>query len=128
MESIQKYNITDDMINNINKKEYDEPNCTNNQLKDVISWLKNGNLVVLYNKYGQVQVYHNNCQENQNYDDRICCVRCNSVPGILDKGEWDYYIDVKQGGKNNVCTCKNVINVVNELIKRNAKNAFLFSG
>lgn len=128
METIQKNFVTDDMLDNIDKKEYEEPTCTSNQLKDVVVWLQNGSLVVLHNKYGQVQIYHNKCQENPNYDDRICCVNCNSVPGILDKGEWDYYIDNKQKGKNNVCTCKNVLHVVNELIKKKAKNVFLFSG
>ena len=128
MDAIEKYHIIDDIINNINKQKYDEPNCTKNQLADVIDWLKNGNLVVLHNKYGQVQIYHNKCQENLNYDDRICCICCNIVPGILDNGEWNYYIDIKKNGQNNVCTCKNVINVVNELIQKKAKNVFLFSG
>jgi len=113
----------DNIIENINSKKYEDPVTTKNQFADVIKWLANGDIVVLYNQYGQLRVYHNKCQENTKYDDRICCIDCKKFPGLLDDGEWNWYIE---NAKNQKCTCNDLINVVNTLIKKNAKNVYLY--
>ncbi len=111
----------ENILQRINEKSYDVPTTTSNQLSDVLNWLENNSVVILYNKYGQCLKYHNNCA-NSKFDDRICCVSCESVPGILEPGEWDWYIDQK----NAKCTCPNITNVTNNLIKHNAKNVFAY--
>lgn len=116
----------DSIIENINSKEYEEPITTNNQLVDVIKWVESGDIVVLYNQYGQLRKYHNKCEENTKYDDRICCIECNKLPGLLDDGEWNYYIE-NANNKNKNCTCNNLIKIVNTLIKKNARNVYLYT-
>ena len=112
------------MESSINNKLYEEPKTSDNPLKDVMDWLNENNIVVLYNRYNQIQIYHNNCDNCNDYSDRICCANCVSVPGILDKGEWDWYI-LDKGNK--VCKCKDQLTTINNLIKANSKNVFMFN-
>jgi hypothetical protein len=116
--------LNPNILAKINNNTYETPLTTNNPLCDVIKWLNNGNTVLLYNKYGQWRIYHNNCEKTKNFDNTICCVNCQTVPGILDDGEWDYYIE--EDGSNKKCECENNLKTIKELISYKSKNVFMF--
>ncbi len=119
--------LNPEILENINKKTYDEPISSSNPLADIIQWLKKGDIVFLYNKYKKRLIYHNKCTKIEGgfskFDDRICCIECKSVPGILDDGEWDYYIE--QG--NTKCECISNLETIEELIRSNARNIYMYT-
>jgi hypothetical protein len=123
-QTITEQTITDQIITDQNANHSNEPTTSSNPLCDVIRWLKEDIIVILHNKYGQIQIYHNKCSSTQNiYNNKICCVECNTVPGILDKDEWDIYIEEE----NNRCSCKIDLAKINKLINTGASNIHIFS-
>ena len=91
-----------------------KPKTTSNNLRDVIDWLKEGDYVVIHNNYLHGRFFHSNCIETPNIpvsdltdqmllnNRRIIYVDVKSMPGLLDEGEWEYYI--KLGGFSE-CKC-----------------------
>ena len=75
-----------------------KPETTSNNLADIIDWLKAGDYVFIHNNYLGGRFFHKNCtrkfekQADDFADHRVIFVNVKSMPGLLDKGEWDYYI------------------------------------
>jgi hypothetical protein len=106
---------------------YEQPVTTNNQLLDVISWLKQGKtIVVLSDDYGKFRLFHgeesNELVKNMS-EFRVIIVRCSSLPGLLDDGEWDYYI---LGAGNKEYNSIKIVEEINSSLKEKAKNIFYF--
>ena len=81
----------------------DPPECSPNNLKDIIEWLKMGDIVVLHsgNKYGQI--YHR-CSETTSLENiRVIYVDVANHASLLDEGEWPWYI-INQG-HTSLCDC-----------------------
>lgn len=81
---------------------------TTNNLNDVISWLKLGAYVTIYvNRYARS--FHT-CNKNLSEEEaeeyvkthRFIYINVSKLPGLLDDGEWNYYI--KQAGFDE-CDC-----------------------
>jgi hypothetical protein len=64
---------------------------TDNQLRDIIGWLKLGHHVVLTSKYNQRMFFGNEAAQNE-YEKITIQIRCEQLPGLLDEGEWEWYI------------------------------------
>jgi hypothetical protein len=95
-----------------------------NQLKDIIDWLKKGDIVAITNKFGQCYIFHNKCNEVKDIlQSRVIVVVCETVPGVLDEGEWEYYI---RETKNDDCKCEDIISKINDGIKNKLPNVFVF--
>ena len=63
---------------------------TANNLADIIEWLKNGNCVCIYSFLTSRFFYK---QPNiDKIEGIIIYIDVNSHPGLLDNGEWDFYI------------------------------------
>ena len=80
------------------------PEPTTNQLKDIVDWLKLGDVVMLLNGKSARYLYHD-CKEQDINKVRVIAVDAESFPGLLDDGEWNWYIE-DAGFKS--CTCKTV--------------------
>jgi hypothetical protein len=88
------------------------PQTTENNLLDIINWLKEGDYVVIHNNYKYGRYFHSQCNEKEQTDDeikpylentRIIYVNVSHLPGLLDDGEWNWYIN--QEG-NQECKCQ----------------------
>ena len=84
------------------------PKTTNNNLKDIIDWLRLGDFVVIHNDYKFGRFFHTNCPVSNGEigktleNSRVIYVNVKSLAGLLDDGEWEYYI--KDNGHRE-CTC-----------------------
>ena len=79
------------------------PQTTSNNLRDILDWLKEGDYVVIHNNYRSGRFFHANCRPQSCLDtSRVIYVNVSSLPGLLDQGEWDYYIT--EGGFDE-CHC-----------------------
>ncbi len=114
------------------EQTYERPITTNNQLVDIINWLKLGDIVVIYNAYGSWRVFHNQCEKQclvstsdpkPKITCRISTIYCKTIPGLLDEGEWEYYI--KQEG-NSECECLDIVNRINKMMAEKEPNVFNF--
>lgn len=65
---------------------------TKNQLADVIQWLKIGHYVVLQSNL-RSRVFFGKEDAENTFDKATIVVSCETVPGILDEGEWEWYIN-----------------------------------
>ena len=111
--------------NIINKNIFEAPTTSTNQLKDIIDWLKEGDIVVITNKFGKNYAFHNKCNDVKDISQsRVIVVVCETLPSLLDEGEWEYYI---RGTKNDDCKCENIISKINEGIKNQLRNVFVFT-
>ena len=81
------------------------PKVTRNNLKDIIDYLNDGDYVVIHDdvKYGRY--FHQKCPTTDDdfiNNNRVIYVNVNKMPGLLDEGEWEWYI--KSVGHCE-CTC-----------------------
>lgn len=84
---------------NVTKKGLNEPLViTRNNLADIINWLESGAYVVVHSKNGR---FFHKCTKNtltadeiKHYLDthRFIYVNVSKMPGLLDDGEWNWYI------------------------------------
>lgn len=81
---------------------------TDNSLVDIINWTKEGACVIIHNKFKYGRYFHPRCGTSDqdldsNYDNlRVIYLDVSSMPGLLEDGEWNYY--VKEKGTPE-CTC-----------------------
>lgn len=97
-----------DSNNNISDYQLNQnPICTDNGLADIISWLKNGDYVVIHDNYKYGRYFHSKCPDDYSDDyinnHRIIYVNVSYMPGLLDDGEWEWYI---KSENNSECTCE----------------------
>ncbi len=109
----------------ITKNIFEAPTPSTNQLKDIIDWLNEGDIVVITNNFGKYYTFHNKCNEVTDISQsRVIVIVCETLPGLLDVGEWEYYI---RGTKNDDCRCGDIISKINEGIKNKLPNVFVFT-
>ncbi len=85
------------------------PATTENNLGDIIRWLKKGDYVVIYDVFSG-RFFHKCEKKDLNAEQidkslkncRVTYVNVNRMPGLLDDGEWNWYI--KEAGMDQ-CTC-----------------------
>ena len=70
------------------------PQTTTNSLRDIIWWLKKGDMVILHTIHGRRLVYHINSLPFN----RKIYVDVSAFPSLLNEGEWPYYI-VESGAR-----------------------------
>jgi hypothetical protein len=73
-----------------------ELEVTNNNLLDIINWLKLGAYVIIHTNYARFFHKCSNLSESE-VDDyikqhRFIYVNVSKLPGLLDDGEWNWYI------------------------------------
>lgn len=87
------------------------PPLTSNNLVDIITWLSAGDYVVVHNQYKVARYFHSKCEGQVCSDEeiqrqlehcRVLYLDVASLPGLIDDGEWEYYI--KEAGHKE-CTC-----------------------
>lgn len=72
---------------------FEAPDISSNQLLDVIKWLRNGDIVVIFNDNNVFRIFYQSEEYINNLTERrIIMIDCQTVPGICDDGEWNYYI------------------------------------
>ena len=76
------------------------PTITNNNLADIIYWLKHDDYVVIHNNYQYGRFFHQKCPDN--VLNRVIYINISSCPTLLYDGEWEWYI--KNSGCME-CTC-----------------------
>jgi len=103
---------------------FERPTTSTNQLLDVIKWLRNGDIVVIFNDNNVFRIFY----ESDNYlnnltDRRIILIDCQRVPGICDDGEWNYYIT--EAG-NIESTSVDLLQKIRVMIGNKSPNIFSF--
>ena len=88
----------------------DLPKCTKNQLKDIIDWLKIGDVVVLHHNNYNGHIYHNCMNLDPNI--RYIFINVHRMPNLLNEGEWPWYIEQSY----NKCICHKRNHILNNLI------------
>ena len=63
---------------------------TTNNLKDIVDWLKNGDIVCIHTKKDFIYYSKNECEI---MDQRLIYVDVQCTPDLLLDGEWPYYIE-----------------------------------
>lgn len=106
---------------------YKLPETSSNQLTDVINWIKEGKtIVIITNDYGKCRFFHNEEDEKSIYElekFRVIVIHCKTFPGLLDDGEWNYYIT---GAGNKEYCSDELISKTNDAIRNKDKNVFIF--
>lgn len=84
------------------------PKCTTNNLSDIITWLKLGDIVCLHVNRKEGVFYHI-CDGKADLEKiRIIAVDVAKMPSLLNEDKWPWYIQ-QQGGK--VCKCPDMESV-----------------
>ena len=83
----------------------DAPQCTSNNLVDIINWLKEGDVVTLHTEHKKIKFH--NCTLFPNKVKRTIYVNVSSMPALMDESEWPYYILGTNGNK--YCDCKELV-------------------
>jgi hypothetical protein len=104
----------------------DEPLVmTSNNLVDIITWLKRGAYVIIYtDSWGR---FFHNCdghitpEQAQAYiqTHRFIYVNVSSLPGLLDDGEWNWYI-INAGISECHCQINNIADDPSNIPHKNA--------
>lgn len=63
---------------------------TDNNLVNVIQWVKDDNIVVIYAQTSS-RIFGNNSDPDLEKT-RVIYINCNSFPGLVNEGEWNWYI------------------------------------
>jgi hypothetical protein len=79
------------------------PEVTTNNLKDIIDWLKLGDIVVLTNQNIVHYIFHD-CKCTDINSVRTIKIDCQKIPNLLLEDEWNWYIN-DAGFKQ--CKCVN---------------------
>lgn len=91
-----------------------DPKTTGNNLRDVVDWLGLGDYIVMYDDSGRERKWCPCCSSGRGIakiedvpaqleKQRTIYLRIKSMPGLLDEGEWEWYI--KNEGFEE-CTCQ----------------------
>lgn len=100
------------------------PIPSTNQLVDVIGWVRNGDIVVIFNDNNVFRIFYKSNDSIDNLTDkRIMMINCQSVPGICDDGEWNYYI-IQDG--NIESNSIDLLQKIRVLIENKSPNVFAF--
>jgi len=100
------------------------PTTSTNQLLDVIQWLRNGDIVVIFNDNNVFRIFYESDDYLNNLTDRrIIMIDCQTVPGICDDGEWNYYIT--EAG-NIESTSVDLLQKIRVMIGNKSPNIFSF--
>jgi hypothetical protein len=104
---------------------YSDPKTSSNNLRDIIDWCNKGNIVCLTANNKKPQIYHKDCESNLDTfeNHKVIVIRC-KMAGLLDEGEWEWYI---HNAKICDCKCKNNIDMINDLGSQKKKNLFMFN-
>lgn len=81
-------------------KEFPPLEFTSNNLADVIKFIKDGNIVVLHTTE-ESRIFNTCLSDSSNLElskkelenIRVIYVDCNKMPGLLEQGEWEYFIN-----------------------------------
>lgn len=90
------------------------PKHNGNDLSSVISWINNGDYVVLHSPvHGCSRFFHSNCENSANSrileTNRVIYIDVTKIPGLCDDGEWEYYIKSSSTGVDCTCNLKNIV-------------------
>ena len=66
--------------------------CTTNNLLDIVTWLKKGYMICIYNKQKSI-IYYSKENIDIITDEKIIYIDVSKNPGLLDDDEWPYYIE-----------------------------------
>jgi hypothetical protein len=78
------------------------PKPSNNELGDIIKWLKLGDVVVLMGSKYVYYIYHD-CKKVTDIDTvRTIYINCEKKMELLSKDEWPWFIENENFGK---CSC-----------------------
>lgn len=103
---------------------FETPTTSTNQLLDVIKWLRNGDIVVIFNDNNVFRIFYESDDYLNNLTDRrIIMIDCQTVPGICDDGEWNYYIT--EAG-NIESTSVDLLQKIRVMIGNKSPNIFSF--
>lgn len=103
---------------------FETPTTSTNQLLDVIKWLRNGDIVVIFNDNNVFRIFYQSEEYLNNLTDRrIIMIDCQTVPGICDDGEWNYYIT--EAG-NIESTSVDLLQKIRVMIGNKSPNIFSF--
>jgi len=103
---------------------FERPTTSTNQLLDVIKWLRNGDIVVIFNDNNVFRIFYQSEEYLNNLTDRrIILIDCQTVPGICDDGEWNYYIT--EAG-NIESTSVDLLQKIRVMIGNKSPNIFSF--
>jgi len=106
------------------QEAFDPPTTSTNQLLDVIKWLRNGDIVVIFNNSNVFRIFYQSEEYLNNLTDRrIILIDCQTVPGICDDGEWNYYIT--EAG-NIESTSVDLLQKIRVMIGNKSPNIFSF--
>lgn len=95
---------------------------TSNNLLDIINWLKLGAYVIIHNDNNS-RFFHECTKENISEDEadkyinnhRFIYVNVSKLPGLLDDGEWNWYIQ-DAGFDECKCSIKNKVSHTNLIL------------
>lgn len=116
--------------NDENNSRLECPDVTGGHLSNIVKWLKLGDICLLHYKFKNGQIWHYNCSGKQDLTEdeldniRVIWYEAKTAPGILNEGEWPYYL--KTAGISR-CKCSLSKLVVNPKICAK-KNLYVFSG
>lgn len=103
---------------------FEVPSTSTNQLLDVIKWLRNGDIVVIFNDNNVFRIFYQSEEYLNNLTNRrIIMIDCQTVPGICDDGEWNYYIT--EAG-NIESTSVDLLQKIRVMIGNKSPNIFSF--
>lgn len=103
---------------------FDPPTTTNNQLADVLGFLNKGDIVVIFNNNNVFRIFYKSKESIEDLTDkRIILIDCQTVPGICDDGEWNYYITT---AGNIESTSVDLLQKIRVLIGNKSPNIFSF--
>ena len=106
------------------QEAFETPTTSTNQLLDVIKWLRNGDIVVIFNDSNVFRIFYESDDYLNNLTDRrIIMIDCQTVPGICDDGEWNYYIT--EAG-NIESTSVDLLQKIRVMIGNKSPNIFSF--
>lgn len=106
------------------QEAFETPTTSTNQLLDVIKWLRNGDIVVIFNDNNVFRIFYESDDYLNNLTDRrIIMIDCQTVPGICDDGEWNYYIT--EAG-NIESTSVDLLQKIRVMIGNKSPNIFSF--
>ena len=70
--------------------QFEQPKPSGNDLKDIIDWITLGDCVIIYCG-NRSRTFHKD--GNISHDKRVIYIDVAKLPGLLDDGEWNWYIE-----------------------------------
>jgi hypothetical protein len=64
---------------------------TTNNLRDIIDWLRIGHIVCIH-AFGN-SIFYSNPDSQKDDSQKLIYIDVEKNPGLLDEGEWPYYIE-----------------------------------